>query len=531
MKKEIIISYTTNQTRIAITEDGELAEFLVDLPSKERYIGNIFLGKVNKIVPALNAAFINIGMNQDAFLHFSDLDDNEELSFLTEEDEEEFQKEKNQNTNSIKLNQKNKKNKNNTHLFKTKKSGNIEINLKEGQYLLVQVIREAYAKKGLKVTNRVAVPGRYLVFLPFEKIVGVSKKISSYNERKRLRNIVKNYIIDGTGCIIRTASNGKSEEELKKDYIELIQLWSEIEKKYKNEKVPGLVYQDLQLTNSVIRDLFTSSVHRVITDSKKLYKEIINYLKKVSPHLESKVELFDGNRPIFEEYGIDKELNKTNRKRVSLPSGGDIVIEHTEAMTIIDVNSGKSNEKEQEASALNTNLEAVKEISKQIRLRDLGGMILIDFIDMLDESNKKKIYNEMKKYLKNDRAKTVIYPLTQLGIMQITRQRINQNILEKVTEICHTCKGTGRITSKEVIINEIEQWLKNFRKNSNEFRLILYVNPFLVDFLTNGTISILSKLMIKYFVRIKLQQNETLHIEQFKFFSVRKNKDITNEYL
>ena len=566
MRKEIIINSAINDTRVAITEDGELAEFFIELPSKERFIGNIYYGRVNRIVTGLNAAFIDIGLNQDAFLHFSDIEETSETTFITEEeDSEEIDNELNSETlplNDItetevkapKKKKGGKKKKNETEkndipaepiveksekaannppatIFKTKRSGDVQINLTEGQYILVQVTREAYASKGMKVTSKIALPGRYVVLLPFDNMLGVSKKITSFQERRRIRGVAKSFLPKGAGCIIRTASRGKSEEELKKDWLELLENWSEIETKYKSLKAPGLVYQDMQLATSVIRDLFTSHVQKVATDSKKLYKEIINYLQRVSPHLESKVELYNGKKGIFEEYGIERDLAKTYKRRVNLKSGGDIVIEHTEAMTVIDVNSGKSTEKEQEKSAFKTNLEAMIEIARQIRLRDLGGMILVDFIDMSEESNRKKLFFEMKRELGRDRAKTVAYPLTQLGIMQITRQRINQNISEKITESCPLCKGTGRVTSKAVIINEIERWLKNFRKNSNEFRLILNVHPNIAEYIADGTISSLSKLMIKYFVKIKLQQNETLAIDSFRFFSVRHQKDITSDYI
>lgn len=560
MKKEIIINSAINDTRIAITEDGELAEYLIELPNKERYIGNIYYGRVNRVVQGLNAAFVDLGINQDAFLHFSDVEDNEQ-SFITEEDDSELLDDSIieeivsspeniiADDSGIVNNEIEKKQldipepvvevvpaqatnnySNNSHTYKTKRSGEVKINLQDGKMLLVQVTREAYAKKGMKVTSKIAIPGRYVVLLPFEKMLGVSKKINSYPERKRLRLLAKSFLPPGSGCIIRTASKGQTEEELKKDWLELLEIWNEIDTKYKMMTKPGLVYQDMQLAASVIRDLFTTNVQRVVTDSKKMHKDIVNYLRRVSPHLEDKVELYSGGRSVFDEYGIEKELSKTHRKRINLPSGGDIVIEYTEAMTVIDVNSGKSSDKEQEKISYKTNIEAAREVARQIRLRDLGGMILIDFIDMHDDQNKKRLFFEMKKYISRDRAKTVVYPLTQLSILQITRQRINQNISEKVTEICNVCRGTGRITSKQVIVNDIERWLKNFKKESNEFRIILTLHPAIADYITQGTLSTLSKLMIKYFVRIKLQQSDLLPLDNFKFFSIRQQKDITFDY-
>ncbi|MDT3741015.1 MAG: Rne/Rng family ribonuclease [Candidatus Kapabacteria bacterium] len=556
MKKEIIIHSAINEVRVAITEDGELAEYFIELPNKERYIGSIYYGKVSKILHGINAAFIDIGLHQDAFLHFSDVEENLEMNVITEEDDDEtIELEENseeaeteetaQETDQVpeeiepaaipekSKHIKSKYNPKNVKLakFKTKRSGEVTINLKEGQWILVQIVREAYANKGVKVTSKIAIPGRYVVLLPKDELIGVSRKIASFQERKRLRSTAKKFLPKGAGCIIRTASRGKIEDELKRDWEELLTIWSEVETKMKNTVKPGNVYMDMQLANSIVRDLFTPNVQRVILDSKKLYNELNNYIKRVSPHLENRVELYTGKNGIFEDFGVDKELAKTYKRRVNLHSGGDIMIEHTEAMTVVDVNSGKSVERDQERNAFKTNMEAMRETAKQIRLRDLGGMIIIDFIDMGDENNRKKLFAEMKKEMSRDRAKTVIYPVSQLGLMQITRQRINQNISEKLTESCPTCKGSGRVTSKAVLINEIDRWLKNFRRSSTEFRLILNVHSTIADYITSGTWTIISKLMIKYFARIKVQQSDSVAIDQFKFYSVRQQKDITGEYL
>lgn len=525
MKKEIIINAAINEVRVAITEDGKLSEYYIELPDKEKSIGNIYLGRVNKIVSGINAAFIDIGLNQDAFLHFSDVDDgNDKNLFFEEEDAESNNKPK-----KAKATKKSTSNK--LVKFHTKKSGEVTINLEPWQLILVQVIREAYHSKGMKVTTKLGIPGRYTVLLPFDNVLGVSKKIPSYVERRRLRQLAKSILPEGYGGIIRTAAQGKSEEELRRDWNYLLDIWKIVHEKAENLKKPGLVYQDLGLATSVVRDLFDQNVKLLAVDSKKLHKEIISYLKVNSPHIIEKVELYTGDKPIFEAFGIEKELAKTFKRSVPLPSGGDIVFDHTEAMHVIDVNSGRSNEPDQEKNAFKTNLEAAQEIVRQIRLRDLSGMIIIDFIDMQIEQNRKKLYQEVTKLLSKDRAKTVCYPLTQLGLMQITRQRINQNIEEKTSEICHVCKGTGRIMSKSVLINAIEHWLKNFRKNSREFKLILQLHPHIATYITEGTFSIISKLMLRYFVKITVQQSDSVPIDKFRFVSVRKDKDITNEYL
>ncbi|MFP4527363.1 MAG: Rne/Rng family ribonuclease [Candidatus Kapaibacterium sp.] len=550
MKKEILINSTMNEVRVAITEDGKLAEFFIELPDKERYIGNIYLGKVNKVVQGLNAAFINVGLSHDAFLHFSDVDESLEKSVIMEDEEDEdaefihdfnldasFEKpastpaKPDSTAVALRKSDFTAENKGKLATFRTKRSGQIHINLKPKQDVIVQVVREAYHNKGVKVTTKVAVPGQYLVLLPFDTMLGVSRKIASFQERRRLRQIKKSIPPRNYGCIIRTAAKGKSEEDLRRDWENLVVKWEDIKRKLKRSKPPELLYQDIELATSVIRDLFTPQVQKVVIDSKKLYKEIISYLKENRPNLVGKVEHYNGSKSIFEHFGIEDKMEEMYHRKVNLPGGGSIVIEPTEAMTVIDVNSGRSAEKDQEKNAVKTNMEAAREISRQLRLRDIGGMIIVDYIDMQHESNKKKLFAEMKKAMSPDRAKYVLYPLSQLGLMQITRQRINQNIEEKLRENCPMCNGTGKVISKIYLLNVIERWLKNFRAGSREFRLKLIVHPHMAQYLTEGPISRISRLMIKYFIKIKIEQDEHLRIDDFRFHSVRHRKDITNEYL
>ncbi|MFA7325402.1 MAG: ribonuclease E/G [Ignavibacteriae bacterium HGW-Ignavibacteriae-4] len=547
MNKKILINSTINEVRIAITEDKQLAEYFIDLPDKEKLLGNIYLGRVNRVVQGLNAAFISIGQKQDAFLHFSDIDESLESDVEIEDDETEDEPETETLSKAVDKSHKTddeistdvalrkthaiKRNVTSEATFSTKSSGNIQINLEEGQDILVQVTREAYGTKGVKVTSKVSLPGRYVVFLPFEEWIGVSKKINSHKERSRLRKLARNTLPKGSGCIIRTAAHGKTDDELKEDWDSLITTWKEVEQKVELSKPPTLLYQDMHLTSSIIRDLFTKDVTEVIIDSKKLYNEIIIYLKKKSPALLDKVTYYKGKKSLFDEYGVERDIAKTFRRTVHLKSGASFAIDQTEAMVVIDINSGRSVDKDQEGTALKTNMEVLKEVARHIRLRDLAGIILIDFIDMKNPANRKKVYYAMNKELERDRAKTVTYPLTKLGLLQITRQRINQNISEKVSDLCPTCGGSGKITSKSVLLNQIERWLKNFRANTKEFRLELVVHPDIADYMTQGTLSRLSKLMIKYFVKINIKQADSMSISQFQFHSLKKQKDITSEYM
>lgn len=542
MKKIILISSAINENRIAILEDGKLAEYFVETPDKEKYVGNIYLGRITRILPSLNAAFVDIGLKQNAFLHFSDVDERFRQIIWEEENESNSINDNLTTEDSVikeidslldNLNGKNGKNRSN----KKKVDNNVihlnlHLDIKENQLIPVQVIREPFANKGVKVTTKISIPGRYLVLVPDFKIIGVSRKIHSPQERRRLRSLAAKITNKEFGCIIRTAAVGKDEEDFETDWAKLKLTWEKIQRKISNSKEPTLLYKDMELTTSIIRDLFRDDVDKVVVDSKKLYKEILEYLEDYSPEFLERLELYKGKTPLFDYYQIEKDIELTKQRKVPLPSGGSIVIDQTEAMFIIDVNSGKLvSEATQEINAFKTNMEAVNEIARQIRLRDLAGIIIVDFIDMHDPINKKKIYYAMRRAMKKDRAKAVVFPLTELSLMQITRQRINLNISEKVTEVCPLCKGLGRIPTKAEVMTQIERWLKNFKSKAKEFRLRLYVHPHIAEYLTEGNISKLTKLMLKYFVRIKLVIDDSLPIDQFRFESVKFGKDITKEFL
>lgn len=546
MKKEILISSTINEIRIAITEDGKLAEYFVELPDKEKFVGNIYLGKVTRILPSLNAAFINIGLSQNAFLHFADIDERfQQISF---EDDEKYSSNGDDNDTFIFQHKETSVideidnlilNLNGNSEKKTKKQKkirndktNFNIGIKENQLIPVQVVREAYSTKGVKVSTRISIPGRYLVLVPNFTNIGISRKITSLQERKRLRSIIKEFTDNTHGCIIRTAANGRDKEELENDWGKLVETWNKIEKKAQSHNEPLLLYKDIEFTTSIIRDLFRDDISKVIVDSKRLYKEIYEYLEYNSQQFLPKLELYREKISLFDYYQLEKEIEQTYKRKVNLPSGGSIIIDQTEAMFIIDVNSGKFvNETTQEENAFKTNLEAVEEIARQIRLRDLSGIIIIDFIDMREPFHRKKIFSSMQKALRKDRAKTLVFPLTQLSLMQITRQRINLNIAEKVTEVCPLCKGFGRILTKSEVLTKIERWLRNFKAQSKEFSLNLYVHPYIAEYLSEGKISKTTKLMIKYFVKIKLIQDESLPLDKFRFESRKQNRDITHEFI
>jgi ribonuclease G len=546
MKKDIIINSTANEHRIAILEDGKLAELFVDVPEKDRNVGDIYYGKVAKVMPGIRAAFVDIGHEQDAFLHFSDVGAMDELNSLFEEDDEE-EESKGQSTpgepvseavtppadnrNGSAPNPENGSEDKNRHHGRYPQRNLNEVHLQKGQEILVQITKEPVGKKGVRVRSAISLPGRFLVLIPFDGKIGVSKKVSNFKEKRRLRKAVRDILPKGFGAIIRTVAEGKSEEMLKQDLDELTKTWDGIEKAIKLEQPPVLIYKDLNTTSSVIRDLFQDEVEHVVVDGKKLFKEIRAYVQWMSPDMLDRVEYYKGKEPVFDKYGIEKDIQSLFSKKIWMKSGGYLFIEKTEAMTVVDVNSGRyAAKKEQEQNSLRTDLEAAREICRQTRLRDIGGLIVIDFIDLEDERNRKKIYDEVKKELRRDRAKVTILPLTEFGLMQITRQRIRQSVQLSFSEPCPTCGGSGIVQSKATTINLIERWIRRFKTEKRELRLELKVHPAIAEFLTQGTISRLMKIQIKFFVKVKLLVDPTLAADEFRFYSPRQQKEITDLY-
>ncbi|RPI06326.1 MAG: Rne/Rng family ribonuclease [Ignavibacteriae bacterium] len=547
MKKEIIINSTANEHRIAILEDGKTAELFVETPGKARNVGDIYLGRIAKVMPGIRAAFVDIGMSQDAFLHFSDVGSIEEFNTLFDEDDDEKEEEAAEaaaqppmgaapvsSGNGEATTGEHPENRDHRHDQQRRRHSqqNIpQVNLQKGQEILVQITKEPVGKKGVRVRSAISMPGRFLVLIPFDGKVGVSKKLSNFKEKRRLRKVVRAMLPKGFGAIIRTVADGKTDEMLKQDLDELVKTWQGIEKSVKTEKAPALIYKDMNTTSSVIRDLFQDTVEHVVVDEKKLYKEIRAYVQWISPDMLNRVEYYREKEPIFDKYGIEKEIQILLSKKVWLKSGGYLFLEKTEAMTVIDVNSGRyAAKKEQEMNSLRTNLEASREICRQLRLRDIGGLVVVDFIDLEDEKNKKKIYDEMKKELRKDRAKVTVLPMTEFGLVQITRQRIRQTLQLSFSEGCPMCGGTGLVQSKTSTMNQIERWIKRFKTEKHEYRLELKVNPVIAEYLSAGTISRLMKLQIKFFVKMKLIPDPALPADEFKFYSLRQKKDITDQY-
>lgn len=520
MIKEIIINSSSNQTRVAITEDGDLADFFVDYPENRRMVGDIYLGRVARVLPGIRAAFIDIGMHHDGFLHFSDIGDRTKQfqDMLGEEDSDV----------DLSDDDESKSNRSNGNGTSAPQPEHVITKLRKGEEILVQITKEPVNNKGVRVTSSVSLPGRFCVLLPFDNKIGISKKISDYKERKRLRNIARGILPPNYGLIIRTVAKDQTEDAVKDDLTNLVKTWKTIEAAAKSEEPPSLVHQDLSTTDSVIRDLLTPDVSKVFVDSKKLYKQIKGYVQLVQPGLLEKIELYKSSSSIFDEFKIEEQIKTLMGRKVPLPSGGYLIIEHTEAMVVIDVNSGRyAKSKEQELNSLKTDLEASREIARQLRLRDIGGIIVIDFIDLEEDKNRKKIYDELKKEFRRDRSKVSVLPMSDFGLVQITRQRIRQNIMQAMKEVCPVCAGSGFMTKESHLVYDIEDWLKRFRRFSREFSLIIKCHPADASRLQDKKFT---RIQLKYLVRLRIEEDPRIPMGKFRFFSKKKGIDLTEKF-
>ncbi|MCB0282693.1 MAG: Rne/Rng family ribonuclease [Calditrichae bacterium] len=506
MTKDIIINSTNEETRIVLREDNKVVELFVEAPEHERMVGDIYKGKVSRVLPGMQAAFIDIGQEQNAFLHFSD---------VSPVYQEFFKKE------TPKPEKEGRPNKRRRYEFE------VERELKKGQDIMVQIVKEPISTKGCRVTSEVTVPGRFVVLIPNHKHIGISRKIFDNKERKRLKEVARQIIPANFGLIIRTVAEGKSDKELKKDINDLLATWHNMEKKIAIAESPSLIYKDMSMASSIIRDLFTSDIDQVSVDSRKMMVEISAYVKYVAAHLVHKINYYKGKEPIFDHFGVEAEIDKMLDSKVWLKNGGYIVIHPTEALVSIDVNSGKFiGKKDHESNSLKINLEAAREIARQARLRDLGGLIVIDFIDVLEEENKRKIFLELKKEFAKDRAITKIEDMSRFGLIEMTRQRVRPEVILSLYQDCPKCQGSGLVPTISTTVSQIERWIQRYRSSKGDRRISLHVTSDVYNYLVKGRYNKRLRLMWKYWMKINLVKDESLDIGEYKFFDYKDKKSI-----
>jgi ribonuclease G len=506
VNKELIINAAPTGVEIALLEDKKLVELHQENHDASFTVGDLYLGKVKKLVPGMNAAFVDVGFEKDGFLHYTDLSPyiRSLLKFTTHSIQD-----KSEGISDF------GKFQNEAEIVKTGKIGEV---LNGKPNVLVQILKEPIAAKGPRLSCEISLPGRFVVITPFNDIVAVSRKIHSGEERKRLQKIVESIKPKNFGVIVRTAAEGKNTSELHEDLSNLVSTWQTIQTNLKNGVAPAKILGEQDKTTSILRDLLNADFNRIVVNDKNIYNDARTYIQKVAPDKTEIVSFYQNGSPIFDSFGITKQVKAAFGKTVNLASGAYLIIEHTEALHVIDVNSGyKSVSANQEENAMQTNLEAAEEIARQVRLRDIGGIIVVDFIDMKLPENKRKLAEAMEELMKIDRAKHAILPISKFGLMQITRQRMKPEVNINTQEVCPSCDGTGKVSSTLILEDEIEKNLSYLIMQKHS-KLTVDVHPIMEAYLKKGFPSRRMKWSWKYKQKIKVRANSGYHLTEYRFF-------------
>lgn len=496
--REIYINCSISSNRIAVLENNELVQLFVDFPSHTKMVGNIYNGKVQNVIPGIQAAFIDIDYDINAFLPLAELDENENLSNVSFEEDD-----------------------------KNKKYEKKHTDLQIDDEIIVQVVKEPFAGKGPRITTEVSIPGALIVLIPNQNYIGISKKIHDKYERRRLRKIIEEIKPKNIGIIVRTTAQGKNQEILHEEFESLMKQLNQCKNKARSKTAPSLIHEDVSMSSKVIRDLFNSQVSNLYIDSKKVYNTIHNYIKKINASDLEKIHFYNKKEPIFNKNNIEEQISKSLNKKVWLKSGGHLVIDHTEAMVVIDVNSGRYiGKKNHEDTSLKINLEAAKECAKQLRLRDIGGLIVIDFIDMMKVESRKKVYNFFKKELKKDSAKVATAEFSTFGLLEMTRQRVKQNLLDTMKEDCSVSNGTGKIFKKEIVLTNLENSIRMHKIQTKENTLEIFLHPELIEYINKHEKNFKSSFLWRNFLLLNLKPDKTLLKHEYKIYSPKKKEYI-----
>ncbi len=507
MNKELIIDGTSSEVIIALLEDKKLVELHKEYNDNDYAVGDIYLGRVKKIINGLNAAFVDVGYEKDAFLHYLDL--GPQIS----------------SCNSFIHNVIANKGQKELAKFKLEndipKSGKITNVLRTGDKILVRIAKEPISAKGPRVTSELSFPGRFLVLVPFSNKISLSQKIKDVEERNRLKRLVQSIRPNNFGVIVRTVAENRKVAELYADLNDLVKKWDEMISKLPALQAPVKVHGELGRSFTILRDILNESFNNINVNSQQMADDIKGFIKNFAPGKEDLVKLYKGKVNVFEHFGIDKQIKTSFGKKVMIKSGSYLIIEHTEAFHVIDVNSGyqQNDEKNQEANALEVNLEAAEEVARQLRLRDMGGIIVIDFIDMTNGQNRRKLYERLKELMQNDRAKHSILPPSKFGLVQITRQRVRPETNIDIREQCPVCEGTGKIKPHVLFIDDIRNQIQYLFREQNEKKLTLMVSPYIHAFLTKGMFSLLRKWKWHYKRTIKVIPSSSYHFLEYRFFN------------
>ena len=499
MTREIIVNHTAHETRVAVMDNSILTELHHEREKEKGVVGNIYKGKVLKVLPGMESAFVDIGLEKASFLYVDDV--LPDFSVYEDLDEE------NGDRPSFNFSRKEKR-------------PPIDKLIREGQEILVQVSKGPIGTKGARITGHLSIPGRNLVFMPTMDSVGVSRQITTDQERQRLKEIVTRMRPEKSGFIIRTVAEGRSEDEFRTDINFLVSLWDTMLQTYNSVSAPALVYEDMNLTYRVIRDMMAADVRRLMIDDDDEFKKVRKFVKEVMPRYTSTIELYKRRTPIYDYFGVEEEIDRAMGQKVWLKSGGYLVIDQTEALTAVDVNTGRFVGKaSHEETILKTNMEAVKELVYQLKLRNIGGIIIIDLIDMESQQNRQKVYQALKDELKHDKTRSKILQISELGLVEMTRKRDRENLGRQLSSPCPYCEGTGRIKSLQTIASELFREIMRMQKNQRKLgEITINVHPDLYDYLFQEELHYLEMLQEKIGQKVVVRAVAQFHHEQFEIF-------------
>lgn len=505
MNKEIVVNACAHETRVAVIENNQATEVFIERKYNKGIAGNIYKGKVTKVLPGMQSAFVDIGLDRDAFLYVGDISENllNIEDFFEEINEEDEEKANNNSTN--------------TDPFPpVNTSLQIEDLLKEGQELLVQISKEPIGSKGPRITAHISLPGRYVVYMPSINHIGISRKIENLDEKERLKDLVSSLKTSPGGYIVRTAGEAMGATSFKQDINFLNTLWKEIVQVAEKGIAPTLIYEELGLIQKVIRDVFNDETSLMLIDSDEVYQQALNFIDKINITWASRVKLYTKKQPIFYEYDIESQIESALRSKVWLKSGGYIVINQTEALVAIDVNTGRFiGKKSLEDTVFKTNMEAVREIVRQVRLRNLGGIIVVDFIDMEDDIHKEELLKNLEEELKKDRSRSNIISIAEIGLIAITRKRIKQSLERFLTKTCPTCKGSGRVKSVPTIVLQLQREIVSKMTINFDRDIVVRVHPSIAEYLLDDQYSVISSLKDLYNIRISIKEDANLQLEDY----------------
>jgi ribonuclease G len=506
MKREILITAMPQETRVAILEDDVLVELMVDRPDAERLVGDIYVGQVQAVLPGIQAAFVDIGTEKAAFLHVSDV--------VPEEDEDDDEEERDRNGDRS-----------------AGKFPPIQDMIAKGQRVLVQASKEPIGTKGPRVTTHISLPGRFLVLMPGSSHIGVSRKIEDREERGRLRAMARELVPEGVGVIIRTVGEELTREVFERELRTLHDTWKKIQKRSKSARPPALIHREAKLTSGIIRDVFTTKVDALTIEGKEVHNEVKQYLDGVDPALMDRVHLYVDPVPLFDKYGVEDAIREAFQRRVDLPSGGYIIIEPTEALVSIDVNTGRyTGKKDPEKTILKTNVDAAREIARQLRLRDIGGIVVCDFIDMETRANQERVLQELRQYLARDRARTRAFQVSELGLIEMTRQRVRPSLFQSLTEPCPHCGGSGRVFRPETVVRRAERAIRRIAVQQREKQVTLRIHPQVAVYILEEEPDFMRRLERALSLEVDLRDDPLMKQDEFRLLAGPADADVTHRY-